>query len=122
MADISASSWSETDGSNNSSAPTGAPEGMAPSGLNDVLRAHQGAVKRFYNHINATGTTGGTATELAVVVSGSINASSTREHPLASRAARRATAWDFFRAMGRETLTRVAALWAGFMRLMSFKQ
>ena len=69
MADISASSWSETDGSNNSSAPTGAPEGMAPSGLNDVLRAHQGAVKRFYNHINATGTTGGTATALTLTYS-----------------------------------------------------
>jgi len=47
--DIAANNWTETDGSNTSAAPDGAPEGMAPSGLNDVLRAHQGAVKRWYN-------------------------------------------------------------------------
>jgi len=47
--DIAANNWTETDGSNTSAAPDGAPEGMAPSGLNDVLRAHQGAMKRWYN-------------------------------------------------------------------------
>lgn len=60
MADIGASNWSETDASNTTAAPDGAPEGMAPSGVNDVLRAHQGATKRFWNHINAVKTTGGT--------------------------------------------------------------
>lgn len=49
MADIGASNWNETDASNTTAAPDGAPEGMAPSGVNDVLRAHQGAVKRFYS-------------------------------------------------------------------------
>jgi hypothetical protein len=34
---------------------------MAPSGVNHVLRAHQGAEKRFWNKINAVKTTGGTA-------------------------------------------------------------
>lgn len=60
MADIGAANWSETDNDNTSAAPDGAPEGMAPSGVNNVLRAHQGAEKRFWNKINAVKTTGGT--------------------------------------------------------------
>jgi microcystin-dependent protein len=47
--DISASNWNEADASNSAAAPDGAPEGMAPSGVNDVLRAHQGAIKRWYD-------------------------------------------------------------------------
>jgi microcystin-dependent protein len=47
--DISASNWNEDDNANTTAAPDGAPEGMAPSGVNNVLRAHQGALKRFYN-------------------------------------------------------------------------
>ncbi|MBY0320941.1 MAG: phage tail protein [Reyranella sp.] len=46
--DITAASWNEDDNANTASAPDGAPEGMAPSGVNNVLRAHQGALKRFY--------------------------------------------------------------------------
>ena len=46
--DISAANWSEDDNANTTAAPDGAPEGMAPSGVNNVLRAHQGALKRFY--------------------------------------------------------------------------
>lgn len=61
MADIGASNWNETDASNTDAAPDGSPEGMAPSGVNNVLRAHQGAVKRFWNKINAVKTTGGTS-------------------------------------------------------------
>ncbi|MBI2741760.1 MAG: tail fiber protein [Rhodospirillales bacterium] len=45
--DIYASNWNEDDNANNAAAPDGAPEGMAPSGVNNVLRAHQGAMKRF---------------------------------------------------------------------------
>lgn len=45
--DIYASNWNEDDNANTTAAPDGAPEGMAPSGVNNVLRAHQGAVKRF---------------------------------------------------------------------------
>ena len=41
--DISAANWSEDDNANTAAAPDGAPEGMAPSGVNNVLRAHQGA-------------------------------------------------------------------------------
>jgi len=47
--DVCAANWNENDNSNTTAAPDGAPEGMAPSGVNDVLRAHQGAMKRFYN-------------------------------------------------------------------------
>lgn len=45
--DIYNAVWTEADASNTTAAPDGAPEGMAPSGVNDVLRAHQGAVKRY---------------------------------------------------------------------------
>ena len=47
--DIGASNWSETDASNNTPAPDGAPEGMFPSGVNDTLRAVMGATKRWYD-------------------------------------------------------------------------
>ena len=47
--DIAAANWTEDDTANPTAAPDGAPEGMAPSGVNNVLRAHQGALKRFYN-------------------------------------------------------------------------
>ena len=47
--DIGAVTWTEDDNGNISAAPDGAPEGMAPSGVNDVLRAHQGAIKRWYS-------------------------------------------------------------------------
>jgi hypothetical protein len=59
MSDVPNSVWNETDASNTTAAPDGAPEGMAPSGVNDVLRAHQGAVKRWYNW-TIPQTTGGT--------------------------------------------------------------
>src|SRR5688572_9630328 len=62
MADIGASNWDPTDASNTSAAPDGAPEGMNPSGVNDVLRAHQGATKRFWNRINPTATSAGSST------------------------------------------------------------
>jgi len=61
MADIPASSWSQTDGSNTTSPPDGAPEGMAPSGVNDVIRMVMGAVKRWFAW-TIPATTGGTTT------------------------------------------------------------
>src|SRR5215468_2883411 len=59
--DITQSNWNESDTSNTTAAPDGAPEGMAPSGVNDVLRAHQGAIKRWYNW-TVPKLTGGTST------------------------------------------------------------
>ena len=46
--DIGASNWSETDASNNTPAPDGAPEGMFPSGGTMPLRAVMGATKRWW--------------------------------------------------------------------------
>jgi hypothetical protein len=60
VADIPASNWDETDANNDDAAPDGFPEGMAPAGLNNGARAIMGAVKRFWNKINAVKTTAGT--------------------------------------------------------------
>lgn len=59
--DICNSAWNESDPSNDDPAPDGAPEEMAPGGINDVLRAHQGAVKRWYKW-STPATTGGSST------------------------------------------------------------
>jgi microcystin-dependent protein len=59
--DIDAANWSSTDASNTTAAPDGAPEGMAPGGVNNVLRANMGAIKRFRNHLSPK-TTAGTST------------------------------------------------------------
>lgn len=69
MADIGASNWNEADASNTDAAPDGAPEGMAPSGVNNTLRAHQGAVKRFWDRINPTVTSGGTSAAMTLTYS-----------------------------------------------------
>jgi microcystin-dependent protein len=47
--DIAASNWNEDDNANITAAPDGAPEGMAPGGVNNVLRTMMGAVKRWFN-------------------------------------------------------------------------
>jgi len=60
-ADLNQSSWSEVDGSNNATPPNGWPAGMQPNQVEPTARAMMGATKRFYNHINATATTAGTA-------------------------------------------------------------
>lgn len=59
--DISQSNWTEADASNNTAAPDGMPEGMAPSGVNDWGRAAAGAIKRWYNQTIPL-VTGGTFT------------------------------------------------------------
>ena len=45
--DISQTNWDEQDEDNDQVPPDGAPEGMAPGTVNDVLRPHQGAIKRW---------------------------------------------------------------------------
>jgi hypothetical protein len=51
MAEISSSTYSETDASNNTASPDGWPEGMAMSGLNNSGRQMMGALKRFWGRI-----------------------------------------------------------------------
>ena len=54
-ADISnGTNWSETDASNNVASPNGFPEAMAPSGVNDSARTVMGALKRFWDRVNGT--------------------------------------------------------------------
>jgi hypothetical protein len=57
MTDIS--NWTVIDANNNGTPPAGAPEGMAPSGVNDVIRAVMGGVARFFQDTNSTLDTGG---------------------------------------------------------------
>ena len=61
------SSWSNTDAGNNLTPPDGWPEGMQPSGVNDVGRMMMGAIKRWYDTVtagiaNALPLSGGTLT------------------------------------------------------------
>lgn len=51
MPELSSTTYSETDASNNSASPGGWPEGMSPSGVNDSDRGFAGAVKRFWDRI-----------------------------------------------------------------------
>jgi hypothetical protein len=68
MADISASNWNQTDASNTTAAPDGAPEGMAPSGVNNTIRAMAGAIKRRYVRTTPA-TTAGTTTAFTLTYS-----------------------------------------------------
>lgn len=61
MADIQSASWSQTDASNNSASPNGFPENMAPSGVDDSMRAVMGAIKRWHDQAGPTLTSGGSA-------------------------------------------------------------
>ena len=42
------STWSTTPANNNNSAPNGAPEGMAPSGVNDTIRELMARIREWY--------------------------------------------------------------------------
>ena len=52
MADVS--QWSTTASSNNSPSPNGAPEGMAPSGVNNVIRENMAAIAKWYSDSDGT--------------------------------------------------------------------
>ena len=52
MADVS--QWSTTAASNNSPSPNGAPEGMAPSGVNNVIRENMAAIAKWYSDSDGT--------------------------------------------------------------------
>lgn len=64
MAELNNSStgqWSETDASNTSASPDGWPSGTYLNQVEPIGRATMGAVKRFWDRINGTVTTGGTS-------------------------------------------------------------
>lgn len=60
--DVPNSTWNQTDSSNTSPVPNGAPEGWFPSDVNNWGRQVMGAVKRVWAWMNPTATTGGTST------------------------------------------------------------
>lgn len=66
MADLSQPNFDETDANNNQASPNGAPEGMAPSGVNDAIRANMGALKRFWNRINGTALSAGSGSAYSI--------------------------------------------------------
>jgi hypothetical protein len=61
MSDIESANWSEAAANNNATPPDGAPEGWAPSTVNDWGRETMAAVKRDWNRRNPTQTSGGAA-------------------------------------------------------------
>jgi hypothetical protein len=69
--ELSGSTYSETDSSNNAASPVGMPEGMNPSGVNDSWRAAMGSIKRSYDrdHATAATTVGGTANAITLTYS-----------------------------------------------------
>lgn len=54
MSDLSTTSWSEVDASNDQTPPEGWPAGMAPNQVEPSARMNMGAVKRFWNRVNPT--------------------------------------------------------------------
>jgi len=79
MPEVSSSSFSETDASNNSAAPNGFPENMAMSGLNDSGRAVMGAVKRMWTRLNGAYASTGSANGYVVTPSVALGAYVTGE-------------------------------------------
>ena len=59
--EVSNSAWNEVDASNNQTPPAGWPEGQASSTVNDCARMMMGALKRWWNRINATYASTGSA-------------------------------------------------------------
>lgn len=60
--DLCNATWSETDASNNSASPNGwTPGVMLPNQVEPTAQAMMGALKRWYDHSNATTTSGGSA-------------------------------------------------------------
>lgn len=60
--------------SNNSASPAGAPEAMAPSGVNDTIREIMARIKRWYNDVTGSNTSGGSAGAFTLAASQTISA------------------------------------------------
>jgi hypothetical protein len=61
MADINSALWTESDAGNTAAPPDGWPEGQPANSVNNCARAIMGGIRRFYDRINATVTSGGSA-------------------------------------------------------------
>jgi hypothetical protein len=78
-AEISSSTWSETDASNNTASPDGFPEGMAMSGLNNSGRQVMGAVKRMWGRLNGAYASTGSANAYVLTPTSALGALVTGE-------------------------------------------
>jgi hypothetical protein len=65
------SEWSTSAGSNNDAPPDGAPEGMLPGKVNDVIRENMAALAKWYQDQNASLTTAGTTTAYTLATNSS---------------------------------------------------
>lgn len=65
------SQWSTAAASNDDASPDGAPEGMAPSGVNDTLREMMAATARWYQDLTGNRTTTGSGNAFALTTSSS---------------------------------------------------
>ena len=72
MAEISA--WSTTAGSNTSAPPDGAPEGWAPSTVNNTVREIMAVLARWYSDTNGALTSGGSANAYTLTPNRTISA------------------------------------------------
>src|SRR5689334_6705948 len=66
MSDLESTSFSEVAANNNAASPNGAPEGMAPSGVNDTIHEVMAPVKREWNRSHATVASTGSVNAYAV--------------------------------------------------------
>ena len=66
--------WSTTAASNNSASPNGAPEGMAPSGVNNTIRENMAAGARLFGDWNGSLTTTGSADAYVLTTNSSLSA------------------------------------------------
>lgn len=62
-------SWSTTAASNNSAAPDGWPEGMAPSAVNDCARELMAAIAKYRSDTDGVNTTGGSSNAYTLAAS-----------------------------------------------------
>ena len=68
------SAYSTTAASNNASPPNGAPEGWAPSAVNDTIREIMAGIARFYQDTDGGLVTAGTATAFTLTTSSTFTA------------------------------------------------
>ncbi|HIG66683.1 MAG TPA: hypothetical protein EYQ44_02465, partial [Porticoccaceae bacterium] len=66
--------WSTSPGSNNSAAPNGAPEGMAPSAVNNTMRQNMAELAKWFKDTNGSITSAGSATAYTLTTSQSESA------------------------------------------------
>lgn len=119
MPELSSSTYSATDASNTSASPDGAPEGMAPSGVNNTIRALIGSTKRFWQRIQTGGGTfGGTTNAYTITYTPALAAYVSGErYSFVANADNTGSATLNINALGAKTLRKITS--AGKVALAS---